>query len=66
MTQNKTNYDNHEKKRKKKVIFSMTPLRAKMLCAWNDTRVTQIKPLEAATGIINARATQWVPDKILN
>ncbi len=64
MTEKKKNYDNHEKKEKKKVMFSM--LCAKMLCAWNDTRVTQIKLLEAATGIISARATQWVPDKILN
>ncbi len=56
----KKNYDNHEKKEKKKVMFSM--LCAKMLCAC----VTQIKLLEAATGIISARATQWVPDKILN
>ncbi len=66
MTQNKKIMTTMKKKREKKVIFSMTPLRAKMLCAWNDTRVTQIKLLEAATGIISARATQWVPDKILN
>ncbi len=64
MTEKKKIMTTMKKKKKKKVMFSM--LCAKMLCAWNDTRVTQIKLLEAASGIISARATQWVPDKILN